>query len=32
MIEIALSRLFDSLSALADRWSQYFFPTPPIDS
>jgi hypothetical protein len=29
MIEIALSRLFDRLGALADRWSIYFFPAPP---
>jgi hypothetical protein len=29
MIEIALSRMFQRLSALADRWSVYFFPIPP---
>lgn len=32
MIEIALSRLFDCLSELADRWSLYFFPIPPSDA
>jgi hypothetical protein len=31
MIEIALSRLFDSLSTFADRWSVYFFPAPAAD-
>lgn len=31
MIEIALSRLFESLSTFADRWSVFFFPVPPVE-
>jgi hypothetical protein len=31
MIEITLSRIFNQVSALADRWALIFFPTPPLE-
>jgi hypothetical protein len=31
MIEMGLSRLFQRLATLADRWSIYLFPIPPSD-